>query len=67
MKHIGVLVKGVFNPFFSEMLKIIEMHINQIGYTMILHHYYDQNDSSSSEAEVLVSFIKEKDCRALFV
>ena len=60
MKHIGVLVKGVFNPFFSEMLKIIEMHINQIGYTMILHHYYDQNDSSSSEAEVLVSFIKEK-------
>ena len=60
MKHIGVLVKGVFNPFFSEMLKIIEMHINQIGYTMILHHYYHQNDSSSSEAEVLVSFIKEK-------
>lgn len=60
MKHIGVLVKGVFNPFFSEMLKIIEMHINQIGYTMILHHYYDQNDLSSSEAEVLVSFIKEK-------
>ena len=60
MKHIGVLVKGVFNPFFSEMLKIIEMHINQIGYTMILHHYYDQNDSYSSEGEVLVSFIKEK-------
>ena len=60
MKHIGVLVKGVFNPFFSEMLKIIEMHINQIGYTMILHHYYDQNDAYSSEGGVLVSFIKEK-------
>lgn len=60
MKHIGVLVKGVFNPFFSEMLKIIETHINQIGYTMILHHYYDQNDLHSSEGEVLVSFIKEK-------
>lgn len=59
MKHIGVLVKGVFNPFFSEMLKIMEMHINRIGYTMILHHY-DPKDLNGSEGAVLVSFIKEK-------
>lgn len=59
MKHIGVLVKGVFNPFFSEMLKVIETHINQIGYTMILHHY-DLNDLYSNEGDVLISFIKEK-------
>ena len=59
MKHVGVLVKGVFNPFFSEMLKIMETHINQIGYTMILHHY-DPNDLYSNEGDVLISFIKEK-------
>ena len=59
MRHIGVLVKGVFNPFFSEMLKVIETHINQIGYTMILHHY-DPNDLYSNEGDVLISFIKEK-------
>ncbi|MEG0847461.1 MAG: LacI family DNA-binding transcriptional regulator [Niameybacter sp.] len=59
MKHIGVLVKGIFNPFFSEMLKIIEARINQIGYTMILHHY-DANNLGDSEGEVLVSFIKGK-------
>lgn len=59
MKHIGVLVKGVFNPFFSEMLKVIESHINEVGYTMVLHHY-DPNDLYSSEIEVLISFIKEK-------
>lgn len=59
MKHIGVLVKGVFNPFFSEMLKMMEMHINSIGYTMILHHY-DPKDLNGNEGAVLVSFIKEK-------
>lgn len=59
MKHIGVLVKGIFNPFFSEMLKIIETGINDIGYTMILHHY-DTNSLGGNEGEVLISFIKEK-------
>lgn len=55
--QIGVLVKGVFNPFFSEMLQIIEERVHEYGYSVILQHYdhKDVNDMS-----VLVSFIKEK-------
>ena len=34
-RYIGVLVKGVFNPFFSEMVKIIGEVIKKSDYTMI--------------------------------
>lgn len=56
-KNIGVLVKGVFNPFFSEMLNIIGTKIHDAGYTMILQ----QNDYTFDEdADTLLGFIKEK-------
>ena len=56
-KNIGVLVKGVFNPFFSEMLNVIGNKINESKYTMILQ----QNDYGFSEdVDTLKSFIKEK-------
>ena len=44
--QIGVLVKGVFNPFFSEMIRGIEGELNKAGYSMILQHYdyKDVND-----------------------
>lgn len=55
--NIGVLVKGVFNPLFSEMTNIIGGIINSTKYTMIL----EQNDYSlSDDFETLQSFIKEK-------
>lgn len=57
-KNIGVLVKGVFNPFFSEMLKTIGARIEEIGYTMILNHY--DKISDTSDIDTLISFIKEK-------
>lgn len=54
---IGVLVKGVFNPFFAEMINIIGNKINEAGYTMILQ----QNDySTEDDVGNLISFIKEK-------
>lgn len=55
--QIGVLVKGVFNPFFSEMVQIIEEKLHSYGYSMILQHY-DYKDSN--DLGTLVSFIKEK-------
>jgi len=54
-KNIGILVKGVFNPFFSEILKIVSIGIQNAGYTMILQHHNNQND-----VETLLGFIKEK-------
>ncbi|MGL5244060.1 MAG: LacI family DNA-binding transcriptional regulator, partial [Sarcina sp.] len=56
-KNIGVLVKGVFNPFFSEMINIIGTSISETGYTMILQQNdYDNQDDINS----LIAFIKEK-------
>ena len=54
-KNIGILVKGVFNPFFSEILKLVSVGVQNAGYTMILQHYNGQND-----VETLLGFIKEK-------
>ena len=56
-KNIGVLVKGVFNPFFSELINVIGSKINEHKYTMILQ----QNDYVlEQEVESIISFVKEK-------
>ncbi|PHV70129.1 LacI family transcriptional regulator [Sporanaerobium hydrogeniformans] len=54
-KNVGILVKGVFNPFFSAMLKDISIRVEDAGYTMILHHHDNSND-----LDTLIGFIKEK-------
>lgn len=55
--NIGVLVKGVFNPFFSEMISIIGNRINEAGYTIILQ----QNDyATEDDVDNLIAFVKEK-------
>lgn len=57
IKNIGVLVKGVFNPFFSEMTNIIGNIIEKHGYTMILQ----QNDFNIyQDVETMIGFVKEK-------
>ena len=56
-KNIGVLVKGVFNTFFSELINVIGSKINEEKYTMILQ----QNDYVlEQEVENIISFVKEK-------
>ena len=56
-KNIGVLVKGMFNPFFSEMINAIGCMINEAGYTMILKQSYIDEEK---DIDVLSGFIKEK-------
>ncbi len=56
-KNIGVLVKGMFNPFFSEMINTIACKINDAGYTMILQQNYADE---YRDIDVLKSFIKDK-------
>ena len=56
-KNIGVLVKGVFNPFFSELINVMGSKIDDNKYTMILQ----QNDYGlEQEIENVISFVKEK-------
>ena len=55
--NIGILVKGVFNPFFFQMINIIGKTINESGYTMIMR----QNDYNIyQDIDTLIAFIKEK-------
>ena len=56
-KNIGVLVKGVFNPFFSKITNVIGNIINETGYTMII----EQNDYNFyQDVDKLIAFVKEK-------
>lgn len=57
-KNIGLFVKGVFNPFFSQMINIIGNRINEAGYNMILQ----QNDFRTKDDDIdnLIAFVKEK-------
>ena len=60
--NIGLLVKGVFNPLFSEMTNIIANKINKSKYTMIL----EQNAYKLfDDFETLQAFIKEKKLRGV--
>lgn len=55
--NVGVLVKGVFNPLFSEMTNVIGNIINASKYAMIL----EQNDyTKGDDINTLQSIIKEK-------
>lgn len=45
---IALLVKGVNNPFFSKLIKVIEREITKRGYSLELHHM------DTSEDELLV-------------
>lgn len=55
--NIGVLVKGVFNPFFSQITNVIGSIISEKGYTMII----EQNDYNFyQDVDTLIAFVNEK-------
>lgn len=60
-KAIAILVKGITNPFFSKMIKIMEKEIQNKKYSLILHHVEDEVD----EIEVALQLIKEKRLRGI--
>ncbi|WP_053986026.1 LacI family DNA-binding transcriptional regulator [Niameybacter massiliensis] len=55
-KNIGILIKGIFNPFLSEMVSIISKKIQFEGYTMLLQHTEVEED----DIESTLRFIKER-------
>lgn len=62
-KNIGVLVKGIYNPFFSKIIQAIEKKIDKEGYSMILH--YNTGDLSENDIEGAIELIKEKKLKGL--
>ena len=47
-KCIAVLVKGLSNPFFTNMIKTIEFDIKKKKYSMVLHHVeFDEDEADA--------------------
>ena len=54
--NIAVLVKGITNPFFTSMIKIMEEEIHKKKFSFVLHHVEEHED----EVDVALELIKEK-------
>lgn len=53
---IALLVKGITNPFFTKMIRIMEAYIQDKDYTTILRHV----DNEEDEVTVAESLVKER-------
>lgn len=55
-KTIAVLIKGISNPFFASMIRILEQEIQCQNYLFVLHRVDEKED----EIDVALELIKEK-------
>lgn len=55
-RTIAVLIKGISNPFFASMIKILEEEIEKRKYSFVLHRVEDKED----EVDVALELVKEK-------
>lgn len=60
-KAIAVLVKGISNPFFADMIKIIEEECKKKHYSMELSHI----ETDQNEVDVALKVVKEKRLRGI--
>ena len=58
---IALLIRGVNNPFFSKLVKVIEREVAQRGYTLELHHM----DSCDDELRAAAMRITERKLRGI--
>ena len=60
-KTIAILIKGIANPFFMKMMKVIENEIQKQKYSLIIHHV----DHYQDEVEVAIELEKEKKLKGI--
>lgn len=60
-KAIAVLVKGISNPFFTDMIKVIEEECKKKHYSMELSHI----ETDENEVDVALKVVKEKRLRGI--
>lgn len=58
---IAVLIKGITNPFFTNMIKIFERDIKKNKYSFILQRVHDKED----EIDVAIELVKEKKLKGI--
>lgn len=63
-KTVAVLIKGITNPFFHGMIKILEHEVERRKYSFLLHHV----DEGADEINVALELEKEKKlCGIIFL
>lgn len=63
-KNIALMVKGITNPFFSNMIKEIERQVNLRGYPFLIQQVEDGTD----EIKAAIQLVKEKNlCGIIFM
>lgn len=60
-RMIAVLIKGISNPFFSNMIKVIEEETKERKYSFLLHRVEDREN----EIDVALELVKEKKLRGI--
>ena len=60
---IGLVVRGVGNPFFSAVIRAVEQSVSQAGYTMVLH----QINTEDNELLAGASLARSKKLRGLIL
>ena len=58
---IAILVKGMTNPFFTKMIKIMEEEIEKNHYSMEIRHVDEETD----EVETAIELVKEKKLKGI--
>lgn len=60
-KTIAILIKGIANPFFMKMIKVMENEIRRQKYSLILQHV----DFDQDEVDVAIELEKEKKLKGI--
>lgn len=60
-KAIAIMVKGMTNPFFSTMIRVMEEEIKKKKYTLVLRHV----ESYEDEVDAAIELVKEKRLRGI--
>lgn len=59
--HVGILIKGMYNPFFAQMVQTIEKALANADYTAIVHYNIDDLKDSDAAYE----FVMEKKLKGI--
>lgn len=60
-KTIAILIKGIANPFFMKMIKVMENEIRRQKYSLIIQHV----DHNQDEVDVAIELEKEKKLKGI--
>lgn len=58
---IGILIKGMYNPFFARMIQSIEKRLSHAGYSAIIHYNIDD----TRDIDAAYEFIAEKKLKGI--